>query len=105
MVIGHGGGGHRSGAPRRRSDGDEDTGGEEGEGDVPEMQQLTLDGWGSSAWSEGARGGRKLARKTAASGGLTPNGGHDSLDLGPPSKGASVPDVEEDAAVLLVVFD
>ena len=50
--------------PRRQtvhgghSHGGEDAGGEEEEGDVPETQQLTLDGWGSSAWSEGARGGR-----------------------------------------------
>ena len=43
MVIGHGGGGHRSGAPRRRSHRDKNAGGEEGEGLVPETQQLTME--------------------------------------------------------------
>ena len=62
------------------------------------MCGLTLEAWLEVGWSEEVGGGRDLARKTAASGGPAPNGGHDSLDLGPPSKGASVPEVEEDAA-------
>ena len=45
-----------------RSHGGEGAGGEEEEGDVPETQQLTLDGWGSLAWSEEARGGRNRGR-------------------------------------------
>ena len=36
-------GDHRSGAPRRRSHRDKNAGGEEGEGPVPETQQLTLE--------------------------------------------------------------
>ena len=44
------------------SHGGEDAGGEEEERDVPEMQQLTLDSWGSLTWSDEARGGRNRGR-------------------------------------------
>ena len=62
------------------------------------MRGLTLEAWLEVGWPEEVGGGRDLARKTAASGGPAPNGGHDSLDLGPPSKSASVPEVEDDVA-------
>ena len=55
-----------------------------------------------AGWSEEVGGGRNLARTTAASGGPTPNGGHDSLDLGPPSKRAMAGKVEGDTADLPV---
>ena len=50
-VTENGGGGHRSGAPRRRSDRDEDAGGGEGEGDVREDVELTpkLVAWPATA--------------------------------------------------------
>ena len=50
-VTENGGGGHRSGAPRRRSNRDEDAGGEEGEGDVREGVELTpkLVEWSATA--------------------------------------------------------
>ena len=43
-----------------------------------------------------------MARTIAASGGPTPNGAHDSLDSGPPSKRAMAGKVEDDTADLPV---
>ena len=66
------------------------------------VRGLAREAWLAAGWSEEVGGGRNLARKTAASGGPTSPGEHDSHDLGTPSKGASVPDVEEDAAEAMV---
>ena len=68
------------------------------------MRGLTRDAWLAAGWSEEVGGGRNLVRKAAASGGPAPNGGHDSLNLGPPSRSASVPKVEEDAAEAMVAL-